>query len=161
MVPSQDHLVQVARSVRRDLDRQARAFVSIDRMELTQRLRTVSGEGTTRITEAIGAELERALNDQGLRCYPSLVSTTTGDRVRIFRAGSPIGDLIDAVLVPSPDHDRELAEALEKFRGKSDWTRSSTATPGLSTADMLGRLLPREKQLGYVHSLEEPDLATT
>src|SRR5437899_1603078 len=98
-MPNQDHLIQVARSVRRDLDRDAKAFMTMDRMALTQRLRDLSGESTTRIKAANGAELERALNDQGLRCYPSLSETTTGDRVRVFRAGSAVGDLIDAVLV--------------------------------------------------------------
>jgi hypothetical protein len=159
-MPTHDHLVQVARSVRRDLDRASKAFMTIDRMELTQRLRRVSGESRTRIKSTNGGDLEAALNDQGLRCHPSLTETTTGDRVRIFRAGSAVGDLIDAVLVPSPDHDRELAEALAKFKGTWDWNRDDVRTAA-SSAEVLRRVLPREKQLSYVRSLEDPDLATT
>ena len=159
-MPTHDHLVQVARSVRRELDRTSKAFTTMDRMELTRRLRGVSGESGTRIKAANGADLEGALNDQGLRCYPSLTETTTGDRVRIFRAGSAVGDLIDAVLTPSPDHDRELAEALAKFKGTWDW--NSKAEHGdTSAAEVLQRVLPREKQLDYVRSLDDPDLATT
>ncbi|HUP70661.1 MAG TPA: hypothetical protein VM142_12730 [Acidimicrobiales bacterium] len=135
--------------------------MSLDRIELTRRLRDLSGEPTTRIKARLGPELERALNDQGLRCYPSLTTTTTGDRVRVFRAGSAVGDLIDAVLVPSPDHDRELAEALAKFKGKWDWNRDTPRHAEASTAEILRHVLPRERQLEYVRSLEDADLATT
>jgi hypothetical protein len=159
-MPTHDHLIQVARSVRRDLDREAKAFMTIDRMELTRRLREVSGESTTRIKKFNGAELEKALYDQALRCYPSLEETTTGDRVRIFRAGSAVGDLIDAVLTPSPDHDRDLAEALAKFKGTWNWDRKE-GQGDASAAEVLRRVLPREKQMDYVQSLEDPDLATT
>jgi hypothetical protein len=160
-MPTQDHLVQVARSVRRELDREGKAFTTLDRMQLTRRLRDISGEGTTRIKIALGADLERALNDQGLRCYPRLTETTTGDRVRVFGGGSAVGELFDAVLVPSPDHDRDLAEALAKFKGTWNWNRQERNQSQESAAQILRRVLPREKQLDYVRSLDEPDLATT
>jgi hypothetical protein len=160
-VPTSDHLIKVARSVRRDLDRTSKAFMSLDRMDLTQRLRDISGESTTRIKATNGAELEGALNAQGLRCYPSLADTTTGDVVRIFRAGSAVGDLIDAVLVPSPDHDRELGEALAKFKGTWDWNREGAHRTERSTEEILRRVLPRDAQLEYVRSLDDADLATT
>ena len=161
-MPSYDNLIQVARSVKRDLDHDSKAFRSYERMELTNRLRAVSGEPTTRIKLALGADLERALSDQGLRCYPRLTETTTGDRIRIFRAGSTVGDLLDAVLVPSPDHDRRLAEALEKFKGASVWDLSSHAGASEATAaELFGKVLPRGEQLEYVRSLDDPDLATT
>lgn len=127
----------------------------MDRTEFTQRLRRVSGESTIRIESVLGADLERALNDQGLRCYPSLSETTTGDRVRVFRAGSVVGDLIDAVLVPSADHDRDLAEAVAKVKENSDWMRRDS-TP----AEVVRRVLPRGTQMDYVRSLDDPDLAT-
>lgn len=161
-MPTYDDLISVARSIRRELDRGHLAFKSMDRMELTQRVRAVSGESTTRIKTAMGAELEQALNDQGLRCQPGLAETTTGDRVRIFRAGSAASDLIDAVTYPSPEHDRELAAALAKVKGTWDWNRGSTeGGVDASAPGLLRRVLPREKQLEYVRSLDDPDLATT
>ena len=160
-MPNQDHLAHVARSVRRELDREGLAFKSLPRMELTERVRKVSGESTTRVKSAMGADLDRALTDQGLRCYPSIEETTTGQWIRVFRAGSAISDLIDAVLVPSPDNDRHLGAALAKVRGSWDWHRDD-ATPGeLSTAEFVRRVLPKDKHLAFVHSLDDPDLATT
>ena len=160
-MPTHDDLVQVARSVRRDLDRGSKAFMTFERTELTRRVREASGERRTRIKVAMGNELEQALNDQGLRCYPRLAETTTGDRVRVFRAGSAVGDLIDAVLTPSPDHDRDLAEALAKFKGTWDWARNEGNHEPVSNAEILRRVLPRQAQLEYVRSLDDPDLATT
>lgn len=160
-MPNQDHLIQVARSVRRELDREGKAFKSIPRMELTERVRQASGESTTRVKTAMGADLDQALSDQGLRCYPSIAETTTGDRVRVFRAGSAVGDLIDAVLTPSDDHDRELGVALAKVKGTWDWERDDGATGETTAAEILRRALPREKHLAYVRSLEDTDLATT
>lgn len=160
-MPSQDHFVRVARSVRRDLDRGSRAFMTFDRTELTNRLRRESGQHTTRLKTAQAAPaLEQALSDQGLRCQPSLQHTTTGDRIRIFRAGSLVGDLIDAVLLPSEDHDRQLAQALAKYKGSWNWKRGPDRSEP-TAGDLLEEFLPRESQVKYVQSLRDPDLATT
>ncbi len=157
-----DDLLKVARSLRRELDRGNLAFKSFDRMELTRRLRSMSGEDATRIKQLLGGELEQAMSAQGLRCYPSLTETTTGDRIRVFRAGSVAGDLIDAVLVPSPDHDRDLATAVAKINGKWERDREPKQADEPSLEETLERLLPREKHLAFVRSLDDdPDLATT
>jgi hypothetical protein len=130
-------------------------------MELTERVRQVSRESTTRVKTAMGADLDRALSDQGLRCYPTIENTTTGDWIRVFRAGSAVSDLIDAILSPSEDHDRELMIALAKVKGTWDWNRDEAATGEVTAADILRRALPREKHLAYVRSLDDADLATT
>lgn len=157
-MPSREHLVQVARSLRQDLDRARRPFLTLERMELTRRVRNVSGAETTRIKAAMGAELERALSDQGLRCYPSLAVTATDERIRVFRAGSDVGDLIDAIALPSPEHDRILESLVEQRTGARG---GSWGEPAPSTAELMRRLLPRTEQIEYVRSLEDPDLATT
>lgn len=157
-----DDLIKVARSLRRELDRGDLAFKSLDRMELTRRLRSVSGEDATRIKQLLGGELEGAMSAQGLRCYPSLTETTTGDRIRVFRAGSVASDLIDAVVVPSPEHDRELAAVVAKIKGKWEWDREPKQVKESSLEETLERVLPREKHLEFVRSLDDdPDLATT
>jgi hypothetical protein len=159
-VPTYDHVITVARSVRRDLDRGDSAFTSVSRMELTERLRRASGEPSTRMKAVLAADLEAALGDQGLRCYPRLTATTTGDSVRVFRAGSAVGDLIDAVLVPSVEHDRDLAAVLAGGPGSSEGGQVDR-TDGLSVPELLRRVLPRERQVEYVRSIDDADLATT
>ncbi|HEY1733776.1 MAG TPA: hypothetical protein VGG23_04950 [Acidimicrobiales bacterium] len=159
-VPTYDHVITVARSVRRDLDRGNRAFTSVSRMELTERLRRASGEPSTRMKAVLAADLEAALGDQGLRCYPRLTATTTGDSVRVFRAGSAVGDLIDAVLVPSAEHDRDLAAVLAGGLESAEGGRVDR-TDGLSVPELLRRVLPRQRQVEYVQSIDDADLATT
>lgn len=63
-------------------------------------------------------ELERVLLNQGVRCYPSLTDTTTGDTVRLFHAGTLLGTLVDLVSEPHADDDHDLADVLTKIKGK-------------------------------------------
>lgn len=118
-MPNHMHLVQVARELKRHLGKNA--FLSIPRSGITQLLRDVSGEEATRIKSAMGDDLERALLEQGVRCFPRLVGTTTGDHIRLFHAGTIMGGFVDMLLYPSEETDRELAAAITKFKGKWDW----------------------------------------
>lgn len=81
----------------------------------------------------MGGELERALLEQGIRCFPGFAETSTADTIRIFHAGTLAGRFVDMVLYPAEDTDRDLAEALTKFKGKWDWGATSDA-PELETS---------------------------
>ena len=126
-MPTRSNLVHVARQLKRQLN--GRAFLTLPRMEITQLVRNVSGEETTRIKSALAAELERALLEQGVRCYPSLGETTTGDIVRVFHAGTLLGTLVDLIAYPSQDDDEDLGDVLTKLKGK--WTTVPVG-PGVS-----------------------------
>src|SRR5689334_585578 len=115
-MPTNTHLNQVARELKRRLN--GKAFMTMPRMEVTQLLRDVSGEDTTRIKAAMASDLELALLHQGVRCHPTLAETTTGDTVRLFHAGTLLGTLVDLVAYPSPDEDADLADVLTKIKGK-------------------------------------------
>lgn len=116
---TRSHLVQTARELKKRLGKDA--FKTIDRVDITAALRKASGEDTTRIKSVIADDLERAMLEQGVRCYPSLVDTTTGDTVRIFHAGTVLGQLVDTLAFPSPDNDSELGEIILKVKGMWKW----------------------------------------
>jgi hypothetical protein len=118
-MPTRLDLVQVARELKRKLGKQA--FLSVLRGDITQLVREVSGEEATRIKSSMGDDLERALLEQGVRCFPSLGETTADDFVRLFHAGTVLGGFVDMLIYPSPESDKELAEAITKFKGKWDW----------------------------------------
>jgi hypothetical protein len=118
-VVTRSHLVQAARELKRRLGKDA--FKTIDRVDITGVLRKVSGEDTTRMKSVIAGDLERAMLEQGVRCYPSLVNTTTGDTVRIFHAGTVLGQLVDTLAFPSTDNDSELGEIILKVKGMWKW----------------------------------------
>jgi len=120
-MPNPHHLTLVARQLKGRLN--GKAFLTIDRSEITELLRQISGEDTTRIKSGIASDLERALLEQAVRCYPSLAATTTGDAIRLFHAGTLLGQLTDVLAHPASETDKELAELLTKIKGK--WLHNS------------------------------------
>ena len=119
-MPSRHHITIVARNLKTRLN--GRAFLTIPRVEVTEMLRDVSGEETTRIKSAIGADLDMALLEQGVRCYPRFGETTTGDTIRLFHAGSVLGSVVDLMVHPSTETDKDLGEMLTKIKGKWKWS---------------------------------------
>jgi hypothetical protein len=111
--------VTVARTLKQQLNH--KAFLTIQRTEITELLREVSGEPGTRIKSTLAGELTSALINQGVQVYPSLSETTTGDMVRLYHAGSVLGQLIDTIVHPDEGTDRELGDVLTKIKGKWNW----------------------------------------
>lgn len=98
-----------------------RPFLTIERSKITDLLREVSGEPTTRIKSGLAADLTSALVNQGVQVYPSLGETTTGDTVRLYHAGSVLGQLLDTIVHPDSGTDSDLGEVLSKIKGKWKW----------------------------------------
>lgn len=118
-MPTRTHLVAVARDLKRDLN--GRAFLTIERTAITALLRKHSGEPGTRMKSTLATELTSALVNQGVQVYPPLTETTTGDTVRLYHAGSLLGQLIDTIINPDPSTDKDLGEVLSKVKGKWNW----------------------------------------
>jgi hypothetical protein len=131
-VITQSDLKRVARELKKRLGN--RAFQTLQRLEVTELLRTLSGEDSTRIKSVIGQNLEQALLEQGVRIFPSFSETNGADSIRLFHAGTVMSDFVDMLRHPSPNTDRELAGAIKKFKGKYVWDRGETPVEG-SLAD--------------------------
>lgn len=116
---SYSDLVQVARDLKARLN--GRAFMTMERFEITELLRENRGSENTRLKSGLSADLEQALLEQGVRCFPSLKSTTTGDRVRFFHPGTVVASLVDILSHPSPQTDGELADVTRKVKGEWQW----------------------------------------
>jgi hypothetical protein len=126
-MPNRSHYALVGKELRRRLN--GKAFTTVPRREITDILREVSEEPTTRIKSNVAWELSQVLLEkEALRCYPSLEETDSQDNVRIFRAGSVFGNLVDLIAHPDPDADKEVGEMLAKIKGKWHW---STPAPGV------------------------------
>jgi len=119
-MPNRNHLQSVARNLRRELN--GRGFLTISRSEVTQQLRAVSGEETTRIKSQLAEELERTLLEQGVRCFPSLQDTRAGDTLRVFHAGTVLGSLVDLLVYPSKETDKDLGDMIKKVKGQWNWS---------------------------------------
>jgi hypothetical protein len=131
-MPNRTHLVAVARELKRQLN--GKAFLTIPRTDITELLRKESGEPTTRIKSGLAEELTSALITQGVLVYPSLDETTTGDTVRLYHAGSVLGQLIDTIVHPDPGTDKDLGDVLSKVKGKWTWATEKGPTGDAPTA---------------------------
>lgn len=118
-MPTRDHLARVARALAEELGNNA--FRSIARMEITEKLREVSGEETTRIKAELAKSLEKELLYQGVRCFPPLDQTTTGDTIRLFHTRTVVASLVDMLTNPGPETDRELGHVTKKVKGVWNW----------------------------------------
>lgn len=124
-MPSRNHYVLVARKLKERLN--GLAFVTISRRDITDILREVSGEPTTRIKSTIARELSQVMLEQALRTYPSIEETEMTDTIRVFRSGSVFGNLVDLIVHPSTDTDADVGRMLRQVKGTWDW---STPAPG-------------------------------
>lgn len=113
---TQSDLKRVARELKKRLG--SRAFLRIQRLEITELLRTLSGDDATRIKSVMSQNLEQALLEQGVRIFPNLSDTNGADSVRVFHAGTVVSDLLDMLRHPSQNTDKELAIAISKLKGK-------------------------------------------
>src|SRR5436309_13278625 len=73
-------------------------------------LRDAYGGG--RLSSGVRAGISRDLLGLGLGHYPQELPDWQDNPVRVYKLGSPIADLIDAVLEPSVGHDDELRQAV-------------------------------------------------
>lgn len=102
----------------------SRAFVTIPRMEVTNMLRSVSGQESTRIKSVVGDRLDQALLSVGVCCFPTFASTSTGDEIRLMHVATVLGELVDILQHPSAQNDPKLGTILAKIKGQWDWSRT-------------------------------------
>ena len=120
-MPTRDHYLALAKQIKRELDEKKLAFKSFERMDLTNRLRKVSTEPNTRIkTAGMGKDIENVFAEQGLRLFPKLSETTTGDVVRVWRAGTVAAEMLDLIVTAGRISDRKLADMANKIKGRWD-----------------------------------------
>jgi hypothetical protein len=123
-MPNRTHYARVAKELRTKLDEDRMAFKTVSRREILDVLRDISGEPTTRIKSVVARDLAQVmLEREALRCFPSLEETDSLDNVRIFRAASVFGNLVDLIAHPSKEDDKEAGDILKKI--KLTWVSSA------------------------------------
>ena len=69
--------------------------------------------GARRLGSQVRENISKELKGLGLGHYPVDLPVYYHEVVRIYKLGSPVADLIDAVLTPSEAHDSEIREAVQ------------------------------------------------
>ena len=79
---------------------------------LTLEVRVVrDAYGADRLGVNVRANISKALKGLGLGHYPAELPEYQHQPVRLYKLGSKVADLIDAVFEPGDQHDKELREA--------------------------------------------------
>ncbi|MDO8672260.1 MAG: hypothetical protein Q7O66_12675 [Dehalococcoidia bacterium] len=107
-MPSYGDYVQVATQLEERLGQTKRQFISLPRGEITNILRGVSSEKTSRIKRQTGATLDKAFLEKGLRAFPTIEDTSTDAIIRIFRTNSVVAAILDILLYPNDKADKKL-----------------------------------------------------
>lgn len=68
--------------------------------------------GVDRLGVHVKSGIKRQLESEGLGSFPAELPNYQHELVRVYRLGTPVADLIDAVLTPSEQHDEELRCAI-------------------------------------------------
>lgn len=119
-MPTRTHIQMLARRLTNQLA--GKAFLTVERATITDMLRRVSGEPSTRLKSRLARELTEALDGHGIGVYPPLDTTSTRDTVRLYHLDSVFGHLLDILLNPDTNSDSELGKVILKVKGKWRWS---------------------------------------
>jgi hypothetical protein len=119
-MPTKDDYRKVARIVKKALDVDKQAFKTYQRNDVLKELKAVAGVGA-----GVGAhkgedtwnELEEAFNNEGLLVFPPFSKTEEDGYTRVFRSGSRIAAILNAIRFPGGGSDEELAVLLGRLKG--------------------------------------------
>jgi hypothetical protein len=112
-----DDFRQVAKAIKRELDQDRLAFKTYQRERFATELRARAGSGAHKKGTTTDADMGWAFMQEGLLIYPPLDADTASDGyTRVFRSGSRIASILNALRFPGGGSDEELAILLGKLR---------------------------------------------
>lgn len=111
-----DDFRSVARIIKRELDTDRLAFKTYQRERFTTELKAIAGSGVHAKGEDGYAELESAFLQEGLLAFPSLNETEEDGYTRIYRSGTRIAGILNAIRFPGGGSDDELSTLLGRLK---------------------------------------------
>lgn len=112
---SKDTYSAFAKKIVKELNENKLAFKTYNVEELNKRLGEEGGSGSRLNTAATAKEFSLILMELGFVIYPSIDNTLDG-YVRIYRAASLIGNILQSIKYPGPDGDEYLSKLLTQVK---------------------------------------------
>ncbi|GMU61118.1 MAG: hypothetical protein AMXMBFR34_28810 [Myxococcaceae bacterium] len=113
---SKDDYRQAAKKLKASLDEKHAAFMTFQLSAIEDALHGKAGTGSKASGNKSGAEMEAALLEEGLICYPPLTSPPTDGYVRLYRTGTMIANILNAIRYPGSGSDQDLANLITKVK---------------------------------------------
>ena len=115
-MPTSDDYRKVAKSVKRELDMDKLAFKTYQREKFTTELKAIAGSGAHSKGEATWEKLEHAFMQEGLIVFPPFNETEDDGFTRVYRSGSRIAGVLNAIRFSGGGSDEELSALLGKLK---------------------------------------------
>jgi hypothetical protein len=115
-MPTKDDYRKVARIVKRELDMDKQAFRTYQRDSFTTQLKAISGAGAHSKGGDTWTELEAAFIQEGLLVFLPLGETEEDGFTRVYRSGSRIAGILNAIKFPGGGSDEELSALLGRLK---------------------------------------------
>ena len=111
-----DDFRAVARIIKKELDADRLAFKTYQRERFTTELKAIVGAaGHSKGGDAFN-ELEAAFLQEGLLAFPALNETEEDGYTRIYRSGTRIAGVLNAIRFPGGGSDDELSTLLGRLK---------------------------------------------
>lgn len=111
-----DDFRSVARIIKKELDADRLAFKTYQRERFTTELKIVAGAGAHSKGEDAFTQLEAAFLQEGLLAFPPLNETDDDGYTRIYRSGTRIAGILNAIRFPGGGSDEELSTLLGRLK---------------------------------------------
>lgn len=111
-----DDFRAVARIIKKELDVDRLAFKTYQRERFTTELKAIVGSGGHAKGGDAFNELEAAFLQEGLLAFPSLNETEEDGYTRIYRSGTRIAGVLNAIRFPGGGSDDELSTLLGRLK---------------------------------------------
>jgi hypothetical protein len=113
---SKDDYRKIARIIKKELDADKLAFKTYQRDRFSTELKAIAGSGGHSDSTDTWEEIETAFIHEGLLVFPSLNQTEEDGYTRVYRSGSLIAGLLNAMRFPGGGSDEELSALIGKVK---------------------------------------------
>ena len=108
---------KVALEIAKHLNAFRLAFKTYNVAELDEMIKAVAGEGARVSTDTSSQEFQNALLERGFLIFPPIQESEDG-YIRVIRANSIVGNLLNAFRYVGPSGDEELAKLLTQLKSR-------------------------------------------
>jgi hypothetical protein len=115
LMATKDDYRKVARTVKKELDGDKLAFKTYQRDHFAIQLKAIAGPANAGGKD-VWDELESAFIQEGLLVFPALDDTEEDGYTRVYRSGTRIAGVLNAIRFPGGGSDEELSALLGKLK---------------------------------------------
>ena len=115
---SRDDYMNVAKQIGSHMNAFRLAFKSYNVSELNLMIESVAGAGSRITADSTSEHLKTCLLERGFTIYPEIKNAEDG-YLRVIRANSIVGNLLNAFRYVGPNGDEELARLLNVLKRRS------------------------------------------